>query len=54
MIDTEQHDGETEIEGFFLSFLILERKVTTLWEGVLGFRALARYWKQMRKGDLGQ
>ena len=31
-IDTEQHDGETEIKGFFLLVSTSEGEVTTPWE----------------------
>ena len=41
-IDTEQHDRETEIEGFCFVFLIPEGEVTTLWAGSSGRRVLAR------------
>ena len=46
--DTEQYNGETEIEVFFLS-LIPEREVATLWEGLLSWRVLERYQEQIRE-----
>ena len=34
-------------------FLLREGGVTTLWEGLLGWRALVRYWELIRE-SLGQ
>ena len=44
-IDTEQHDRKSEIKGF----LIPDGEVTTLSEGLLGWRTLGKYWELIRE-----
>ena len=40
-----------KLDGFwrFLGGFSPEGEVTTLWEGLLGWRAQAKYWKQIRE-----
>ena len=42
-----QHDKGIEIGDVWFMFLIPEEEVTTLYERLLGWRVLARYWEHI-------